>query len=95
MQFRLSTLFLLTLVIATSLAMAGPWGIVLGAYTLLLVASLREALSSRSDVGCSVALLLLLFPCVAMLLPNVGSHGPSPRTESSNNLKNHDAILCS
>ncbi len=62
MQYRLSTLFLLFVVLWTSLAVFGVWG---GAAAFVILIAATTCLSSR---GCLLA-LFALFPLAALLLP--------------------------
>jgi hypothetical protein len=70
MQFRLSTFLLAMVVFATSLALAGPWGIVLAVYMLVLVGLTRASLSgSAGGLGaCLVWLIGIGLPLLPVLL---------------------------
>ena len=69
MQFRLSTLLLSIVVVATSLALAGGWGIPCAAYMLFIVAWVRAAWSGKYALLKVAAVLFLTVGLPVFLLP--------------------------
>jgi hypothetical protein len=77
MQFRLSTILLVMFVFSTSLSLAGPWGILLAGYVVLLVGVLRACISGRKEAeGC--LMLLAIMGLSAISLPVVLHADPYP-----------------
>jgi hypothetical protein len=87
MQFRLSTLCLAMVVVATSVAMAGPLGVPLAGYCFLLSYAIRAAIGERPG-GCMILFAVLLPGACLCLLPTTSSCGPAARrSQCANNMK--------
>ena len=79
-QFRLRTLLLLCVVLGSSLAVFGAWGIVVFGLVVGLAIYVHEAESLRPLMN-FVVIVLLVGGLISLWLqmPRVGSHEPSPR----------------
>jgi prepilin-type processing-associated H-X9-DG protein len=88
MQFRLSTLLLLFVVLWSSLAVFGAfWGVVIFVLAVgwaVYVSQFREPLSPAAQV---IAIVLGLFLLIYSLVPQVGSRPPASRVICNGNLK--------
>ena len=88
MQFRLSTLLLAMVVFGTSLSLAGPCGIALAVYVVLLVGLTRACLSGRAGIGGACLVWLIGIGLPVLLMPMISVAGPAARRcQCANNLK--------
>jgi prepilin-type processing-associated H-X9-DG protein len=88
MQFTLSTLFAAAVLVAMSLAVFGPWGLLVGAFLLSVVAWVRGAESRWRTLTRFVVVLLFGFCLIVLLLPAVASERePARRSQCKNNLR--------
>lgn len=85
MQFRLSTLFLSMVVVASSLALARSWGIVLAGYGLLFVWAVRAAVDRRPGGSLTLSVLLVLGFLMFCLVPAMPRAGPAARRAMCHN----------
>ncbi len=88
MQFRLSTLLLAMVVFGTSLSLAGPCGIALAVYVVLLVGLTRACLSGSAGIGGACLVWLIGIGLPVLLMPMISVAGPAARRcQCANNLK--------
>lgn len=88
MQFHLSTLFFAMLVIATSMALMGGWGLLLGVYALALSTLFALWLAGICRARDFFMVLLVLPLLASLMLPSSSAaREASPRSRCSNNLK--------
>ncbi len=88
MQFRLLTLLLAMVVFGTSLSLAGPCGIALAVYVLLLVGLTRASLSGSAGIAGACLVWLIGIGLPFFLMPMVSVAGPAVRRcQCANNLK--------
>lgn len=85
MQFRLSTVLLTTLVVATSLALAAVWGVLLAAYIMVLVVSI-VGWQRTANWRLAVVAILGIVPALAIPAGRDPPYDAGRRTQCENNL---------
>jgi hypothetical protein len=80
LQFSLRTIFLVFVVLGSSLAVFGGWGIIVFALVFGLATSVREMMKSASILWLLV-LVLCTICLIGLLLPSVSSAGKAARRE--------------
>jgi hypothetical protein len=89
MQIRLSTLLLATVVVATSVAMAGRPGILIAGFSLLFVFAIRAAVGGRFrgyEILLAGILVVMMLSCLLPPTDRAGQEAP-PRSQCANHLK--------